>query len=1205
MPEKKEKPPASQDNQDAHDAIAQSLDLQRNDEDAVKVFIETLKKIGRSSDEQTSFQETFIQKWKQAYIDVGYDIDQAIKFPTFSPEKVQQLSRRLDLIVGVLGKEFDGVQADELRLTRRLQQLDKEIEQALEETDVLTVKLNNGTKTPLHIRPLSEFNPLVKPGQKIDPRSLGMAQVVYEEPILNLKTTLSIDNPDTTDIHEGIQAIGMYLIDTYFTQNKKILEKFHVTDVKHMTPKQAILVASAITMERLQYSMDQVNANTTKNVNEQEINDAVAIDELFQWERDENGNGVCRNYSAVMYGVFEALKALQDAEKSLLHNTYVLTLSSVSSDLPGAVNMHAWNGVVSLTDEGVHGMVIDTTWADSESSGNDPAQGGISSTSLDYTHGRFFTLMNKFEQSGVLPPAKFFQELHEKYILMPKTEANPITKDTLEDRIRELPPKLQMGQRMMQLLANTQKLARESENHLPDFFRAYADDLNTYLDNIKDTPNFTNEKALESIALTPFLARLNVAYEVINKQIDSGKQAWYRNLLLPVLEKYHKNFAGGNYSPYYVNVSMNLLEVAENARHKDIANQTLKEEFIPHLERNTGLSKYVRRELPQLYKGLDPERQEEYRKIASGNLQFEEEKPEYKASRLWEERIAKECGMRLTGEYHLTQNQKEKTLHTFLDAYGQIKLRHTLFDLNIEKPEDADKHTPGKVTIHEGMSQQDMVDALQAAQSLHGRWNDIRGRTACDLRVGISGIEVAKDQLDTFLNHIKSYFTGNGRQHLFRYRQIEISNHDNNKDYLNVCLNKDHFLGTFDPISIDAVLKTNDSQKHEKERRMLQTRRNLQKLEKDPVLQGINARNIETTNVYKPLKEYLESLSAEQRQFLEKHPIRLILKDAKDGLYDDAKGCIDRGYSHYLVKSLSANGAKRVLAENILATDGTVLIGNLSASSIFGSARYAQIERNGKRLPLVQRGRSIAIQIAADKYAENIEKGDKIVAPDNPIARFSSSGYDIHLFVESSPEQAKIGLEQAVSRHIEWEQQNERTKSIGISIHPSFSKSESMSEEHIARTRKIVDELGSAKLDVSDFENITMYINEDKFTINLKSKQFGTGYEMRDLSNLKALNIALSNIQRVEKKAKAIVKEGVRFSANLTDGDYKDEKEKLAFDAELAAMTLLENTIKGGMYKGYAAEIIDFRGYGWLPNPKEKKVHIDPVKKLISVHIDK
>lgn len=1203
MPEQKEQLSAPQKNQEAHDAIAHSLDLEKSDADTVKAFIEGLKKAISSPDKEKEFQESFVQKWKQSFVDVGYDIDQTIKLPTFSPEKVQQLTARLDLIVAALDKEFDQEQANERGLSLRVQKLNEEIEQALEETDVLAVKLDNKNNTPLHIRPLSEFNPLVKPGQKIDPRSLGMAQVIYEEPRLNLKTTLSMDNPDTVDIHEGIQAIGTYLTDTYFPQNKKMMENFHVKNMKHMTPKQAILLASAITMERLKYSMDQVNNHTTKNANEQEINDNVAIEHLFQWERDENGNGVCRNYAAVMYGVFEALKSLQDTDKSLLHNTYVLTLGYAEYGTPGFVDMHAWNGVVSLTDEGVHGMVIDTTWADSETASNDPAQGGISSTSLDYTHQRFFTLMKKFERGGVLPPAAFFKELYESHASMPKVEAKPITRDTLSDRIRDLPPKIQVGQRMMQLLSNTPKLASESENYLPDFFRAYADDLSMYLDNIQDTPNFANKKPLESMMLSPFLSRLNVAYDVIDKQIYTGKQEWYRGILNPVLEKYQKNFSGNTYSPTYIDTSIKLLDVAENAQHKKIADQTLKADLMPHIERTTRVSKFVKEEALRLYENLDPARQVEYRTMFSDHIQFEQEKPEQKESRLWEKRIAKECGMRLWRIYGFPEGQMEKVLNTFLDAYRHAPPGITCSSLNLVDEKDATMHNPGTVKIHEKMSEQDMVEALRMTQNLDARWNSIRGHCSCDLRM--SGIETTT-QSEQFFKNVESYFSDPGRQHLFRYRQIEISSKDKNEDYLSIILNKDHFLGKFDPTTIDAILKVNDFQKHEKERRLLSARRNLQKLEKDPVLQGIVARNTDATNVYESIKDYLENLPAEKRLFLEKHPIRLELKDAKDGFYgDDEKKCIDKGYSHYLVKSLSRDGAKRVHTESILATDGTVLIENLNVSSIFSNARYAQIERDGKRLPLVQRDRSVAIQTLADRYEEGLNKGDKIVVSDNPTARFSSYGHKIQLFVESTPEQAKRGLEQATDRHIEWEQQNERAKRLGISMSPSFSRSEGMSEEHIARTRTIVDELESTKLGVSDFENVTMTIKEEKFTVTLKSKRFGTGYEIQDISNLKALDIALRNIQKVEEKAQAIAKEGVQFSANLTDGDYKDEKEKLTFDAELAAMTLLENTIKGGKYTGYAAKIVDFRGCGWLPNPKEKKVHIDPIKKLISVHIDK
>ncbi len=941
MPEQKELPKDQGLKEKARDVVGILLDFGKDDKEAVVQFIQktktSLPEMERSTDAQSAFQKQFVEQWKQAFIAAGYDLDHELKLSNFNQDQTEKLSKRLDAVLAALRETYDQAHLNHSSLEKRLQQLEKQIEEALKEEDLLTLKLNNSAKTPVHIRPLSEFNPLVKPGQKIDPRSLGLAQVVFEEPRLNLASTMRSDNPDTVDIHEGIDAIAKYLITDYFPKHPKMLEQFHIKDTKHMTPKQAVLLASSITMERLTYSQNQINIQSIADRNVQQINDNMAIDQLFKWGKDKKGNGVCRNYSAVMYGVFEALKSMQHQDVSLLHNTYILSLGYEGNGTPGFVDMHAWNGVFSLTDEGLHGMVIDTTWAGSKP-GNDPAQGGISSTSLDYTNERFFTLVHRLERTGVLPPQTFFRQLHETYRGMPKTKPAELTRVNLSQHIRAVSPSMQIGERMMQLLSSTPGLAREVEADLPKFFQSYADDLMAYLESIRKAPEFTARESVDDLLLQPFLSKIRPVYDVIDNYVPPAKQAGYRNIFAPVLERYQQCFSGTNYSPQYISTTYQFLGVAERARNNKIADQILRDEFTPNLDNKTRLSDWIRKKVPELYRDLPSERQEIYRKTLAGKLQFEEQPKDKKTEKDWEQRIARECGLSLGGGYHLSPEQKAALLQKFLDAYKQGSFNSIDGSLSLEKPKETNGYSLSRIKIHEDMSQEEILERLRTMDMLKKKWNEIRGRCSADLKLDwYSGIDLPKDELALFLTNAESYFTDAKRQHLFRYRQIEISNYnDKTDDYLKFGLKKDRFLDSYNPNEIDKLLKVNDFEKQQRERTQLETRKKFQVLESDPVLDGVSLRSNEVLKLYEPLKSYLEKLPAEKRDLLKKHPFTLVMtSDLTSEIYTvDGRGLIEKGMPFYLVKSFSYETSKRVSKENLIGTDCVVRVDEISVSDI-------------------------------------------------------------------------------------------------------------------------------------------------------------------------------------------------------------------------------------------------------------------------------
>lgn len=399
------------------------------DEEALIDFEFAIKKIsapyktrgfGREADNAADqIIQNFESSLERQMLALGYDYTNKTKLTNYDQEELAKIYVRLQNAEKFCSKN-DILNVFATRLMGRIEPILRKTAEILDPIPTISLTLDNPQRTKLHVHPLSEFNPIPTAGKKITPSQLHLGQAFTHEPMLNLETTMKYDDPETKLTHEGIKLISDYLVDEYFPANAEMLKGLKIQHVTHLTPKQAILLASAITMERIVYSQEQIRAvsinPSAQTSNEQHVNDNIPIDRLFQWDKSDDGNGVCRNYASVMIGVFEALKSIQAPRKSLLHNTYMLdnTLSPFA-DFPGHVQLHAWNEVLSITEDGVHACVIDATWADSDSRGADPARGSFAETKLDFTDERMLPMIRRFEDSGYLDPEAYLLALVEKF----------------------------------------------------------------------------------------------------------------------------------------------------------------------------------------------------------------------------------------------------------------------------------------------------------------------------------------------------------------------------------------------------------------------------------------------------------------------------------------------------------------------------------------------------------------------------------------------------------------------------------------------------------------------------------------------------------------------------------------------------------------------------------------------------------------------
>ncbi len=253
--------------------------------------------------------------------------------------------------------------------------------------------------TNLRFRSLESYNPQTSP-QKINITQGKYAGFFERSGGLNYGETDDLDLDETPE-HEGIALVADYVENVYLKENPNVLQELGIEDFHRLSPQQAILLCNRIAQNRMAYIKDVNDADEISK------NDAMAVHQVLIEGVDENGNAMCRNFAAVTKGLFDAMKMVQkpNPEESLLNNTYCLYANTSRGGRRGNVPaggeayMHAWNEVVTVTEDGFDAVIIDNTWAD-DKLGIDPARRGNKETKVDYTDARYLNTLASLEKAA-------------------------------------------------------------------------------------------------------------------------------------------------------------------------------------------------------------------------------------------------------------------------------------------------------------------------------------------------------------------------------------------------------------------------------------------------------------------------------------------------------------------------------------------------------------------------------------------------------------------------------------------------------------------------------------------------------------------------------------------------------------------------------------------------------------------------------------
>ncbi|OGJ49215.1 hypothetical protein A2335_05045 [Candidatus Peregrinibacteria bacterium RIFOXYB2_FULL_32_7] len=314
-------------------------------------------------------------------------------------------------------KEINGLKSDVIKVGQILK-LPKNLSSSSKpETTKNTepiIEITTNDRNIVRFSTLEDYNPLTSP-----------QRIVVADDLQKLWVNDDIDsaaNLEATDLGRLKNWVLKFL-----EFNPNILKETGIKDIYHLSPKEAIILASKITMRRLEFSYLQgafggVDAEghviiDSKYLNElpeaqrakyianpsllQELVkkiDNMPIDQMFFVKE-----GVCRNYGDAVKGVFQVLKDMQEAQSSQLANTYCARINSYHSPVlrKQIVDKHLWNTFYTVNRSGgVDTLVIDATWADRDENGN-----------LDYSSERFLFNIAKMREIGLITEAQQIAQL--------------------------------------------------------------------------------------------------------------------------------------------------------------------------------------------------------------------------------------------------------------------------------------------------------------------------------------------------------------------------------------------------------------------------------------------------------------------------------------------------------------------------------------------------------------------------------------------------------------------------------------------------------------------------------------------------------------------------------------------------------------------------------------------------------------------------
>lgn len=861
-------------------------------------------------------------EWKKDFFSAWFDVDKNKVLQNFDAQKVKYLEDKLDKVLEEVWSLLHKYSDKTREIWKRIQELDKkEIETSLRHIPILEVTLKTQTEdTTLILRHLEGFNPQNKPWEKIDVKKLGLAWVLSNEPSLNLETTLLLDNPETKE-NEWIKKLANYLENTYFKNHPEVLSSFWIRDIKHITPKQAVQLASYIPMERIKYSQAQVwNLNWLSRNNTAEINDNAPIDKLFDWENDKSWNWVCRNYASVAIWVLEAIKILQDENNSLLNNIYALYVwSSSDNTVPWFVYNHAWNWYINFSRDKnwkviADGLVLDSTWWDSDSLSSDPARVSNNEVKLDYTDERFFTLVSKFERASLLPLESYLPELLENYKNSPKLSFNQSKEDLL------FPRRLFIWFNIINNLGNINKLPDGLKKLFWEFIKLFLDDIEDY---IKSFENVSRGKELWNIYI--LLKKLDILFGICkNNWIFEGEDS---NYLINKYQNIVSNLSKQEWNSFYYDLDFINIYVLLSDKIWDY--KTLEEQFIILRKWFNYDKDKISSKLNDIYSDISEEWKKVFLKIFPDFKVKIDKKDDIS---IIKDRIKKKFNISIFGSIY--DDKKSWEIKEFL-----LKLEHILADLsfsdllswgiNLNLNSKPWKLVFSEINLDLSMIKEQIIAEIERHKKHTNELIKVKQTLNCVLEV--DNLEFSSiSEIESFLQNLRIYFSW-VPDNLVRYKKINISSTDEIKNYANPTISKEHFI-KWDFDKINQLLSDNDVSQYEHLYYNFDIKKKFQNLRDDyDCLKDVIV-DVKDTNLWK-IDSYYDELKWVLGKFsksLDYKWIEIRIVDVESELYsEEAKSLFKEWYSPELLKILSIYYAKQFVS-----TDGTIKVTKTSLSKV-------------------------------------------------------------------------------------------------------------------------------------------------------------------------------------------------------------------------------------------------------------------------------
>jgi len=235
----------------------------------------------------------------------------------------------------------------------------RETEEKLSEKSLLEISVDD---TKLRLVSYEDFNPDSIPTDR-----------VYEVPIVikNHLNACSTPTYDNTISEPGWGEKIFSFIEDYVTQTD-LIDELGIESLTDLTPKQAMELSNRIVVNLTKYNYDQRNAEEANTVSDKSTVLELLEDGLINKGKNGSwsGNGVCRNFAAMVKVIFQAIKRNQTTINKLTNTYCFFGAGKEYAPKRDYENMskpreieHAWNPFITIMNNGAIDLTItDSTW---------------------------------------------------------------------------------------------------------------------------------------------------------------------------------------------------------------------------------------------------------------------------------------------------------------------------------------------------------------------------------------------------------------------------------------------------------------------------------------------------------------------------------------------------------------------------------------------------------------------------------------------------------------------------------------------------------------------------------------------------------------------------------------------------------------------------------------------------------------------------